>query len=522
MRVTSKGRTVLAALVLLAAGVAAAVLAAPSGSKHRASGTRADVVLLVLDELPGDSLRDSSGAIDPVRYPNFAALAADSTWFRNAYSVYDSTTKAVPLVLDGMRPVPGSQADQRDHPHSIFTALARRGYRTVSSEEASAICPPRLCRGAPARRPAILPRLAGGREARFDRFVRGLRRGERPTLWVKHLLLPHGPYLYLPSGARTREGVRDLVPGMNGLPGFRDPFLTRHNEQRYLLQLGFVDRLIGRLLRRLKGQSMYDNTLIVVTADHGISWQPGVDTRRSVNDSNVEEVTPVPLIVKAPGQRRARVSDALARTLDVTPTIADVLGVRLGYRTDGASAFGQAARRRRTVSLDTRDFSSVVRLSARRWNARRHRVIARRLRQFGSGAQGLYTGIGPNRELLGRSTVGTAPRARRRRARHGGGGRGAAARAAQLRAPAHPDRGRPEWRAAWSAPGSGRGRERPDRGGGPDVPPGRRPARALLADGSRGFAARRAQPRRGVRGGGRRDAAAPGSLLSALYLSPRA
>ena len=333
-------------------------------------------------------------------------LAADSTWFRNAYSVYDSTTKAVPLVLDGMRPVPGSQADQRDHPHSIFTALARRGYRTVSSEEASAICPPRLCRGAPARRPAILPRLAGGREARFDRFVRGLRRGERPTLWVKHLLLPHGPYLYLPSGARTREGVRDLVPGMNGLPGFRDPFLTRHNEQRYLLQLGFVDRLIGRLLRRLKGQSMYDNTLIVVTADHGISWQPGVDTRRSVNDSNVEEVTPVPLIVKAPGQRRARVSDALARTLDVTPTIADVLGVRLGYRTDGASAFGQAARRRRTVSLDTRDFSSVVRLSARRWNARRHRVIARRLRQFGSGAQGLYTGIGPNRELLGRSTVG--------------------------------------------------------------------------------------------------------------------
>ena len=49
---------------------------------------------------------------------------------------------------------------------------------------------------------------------------------------------------------------------------------------------------------------MYDNTLIVITADHGISWQPGVDTRRSVNPSNVEELTPVPLIVKAPGQRR--------------------------------------------------------------------------------------------------------------------------------------------------------------------------------------------------------------------------
>ena len=38
---------------------------------------------------------------------------------------------------------------------------------------------------------------------------------------------------------------------MNGEPGFHDAFLTRHNEQRYLLQLGFVDRLLGRLLGRL-------------------------------------------------------------------------------------------------------------------------------------------------------------------------------------------------------------------------------------------------------------------------------
>jgi hypothetical protein len=392
-------------LLLLAVLVTLAAVPAPSGSKLRGAAKRPDVILLVLDEFPGDSLLDAGGGIDPVRYPNFAALAGDATWFRNAYSVYDSTTKAVPLILDGMRPAPGSQADPRYHPHSIFTALARQGYRTVSSEEATAICPPRLCRGAPARRPAILPRLSGGREERFNRSVRGLRPGRRPTLWMKHVLLPHGPYLYLPSGARTRSGPRDLVPGMNGLPGFHDPFLTRHNEQRYLLQLGFVDRLIGRLLRRLKQQRMYDGALIVVTADHGISWQSGVETRRSVSLSNVEELTPVPLIVKAPGQRRGRVSRALARTLDVTPTIADLLGVRLGYRADGTSAFGRVARRRRTVRLDTRDFSSVVRISGRRWKARRRQVVRRRLREFGSGAVGLYTGIGPNRDLLGQSAA---------------------------------------------------------------------------------------------------------------------
>ena len=51
-----------------------------------------------------------------------------------------------------------------------------------------------------------------------------------------------------------------------------------------------------------------------------------------MNPSNVQELGPVPLFVKAPKQTRGRVSDALARTLDVTPTIADVLNVPLGYR----------------------------------------------------------------------------------------------------------------------------------------------------------------------------------------------
>ena len=93
---------------LLAAGLGVvARLRAEGATTER----RPHVVLLVLDEFPGDSLLGPQGRIDPVRYPGFAALAADATWFRNAYSVYDSTTKAVPLILDGMRPRRGSEAD---------------------------------------------------------------------------------------------------------------------------------------------------------------------------------------------------------------------------------------------------------------------------------------------------------------------------------------------------------------------------------------------------------------------------
>lgn len=372
-----------------------------AGHRGKAAPKRPYVVLVVMDEFPGDSLLDSNGRVDPVRYPNFAALAGDSTWFRNGYSVYDSTTKAVPLILDGIRPRPGTSADRRDHPRSIFDMFARHRYRVVDSEEATAICPPSICRGARTRRPAIIPYLLGGRPQRFNSWVRSIKPG-RPTFWFKHVMLPHNPYLFLPSGKRTRPGASDPLSGMNTVPGFHDKFLTRHNEQRYLLQLGFTDRLLGRLIRQLKRQGMYDDTLIVVTADHGMSFQVGVETRRSVNQSNVEELTPVPYFVKRPGQRRGRVSDAYARTLDVTPTIADVLGWKLGYSSDGHSAFGRITRRRNSVTLTTRDFSSIVHVSGREWKQRRRAVVRRRLRQFGSGDwASLYTGIGPHRDLIG-------------------------------------------------------------------------------------------------------------------------
>jgi hypothetical protein len=397
-------------IIPIAAGVFALALSA-STDEPVTPARPPHVVLLILDEFPSDSLLGRDGRIDSTRYPDFAALAADSVWFRNASSSYDSTTKAVPLILDGMAPRPGTSPDRRGHPRSIFDMFKRERYRTVASEEASALCPPSMCRGGRARRPAIVPNLVAGRPQRYARWLRSIEASRRPTFWMKHLLMPHGPYLYLPSGARTRPKPRDLLPGMNTTPGFHDEFLTRHNEQRYLLQLGFADRLIGRLVRRLRQQGIFDETLIVVTADHGIDWEAGVQTRRSVNGSNVEELAPVPFFVKRPGRGRGSVNDAYVRTLDVPSTIADVLGRRLGYRDDGSSAFSRVVRRRRRVTLPMRDFSATVSISGRRWEALRAEVVARRLRDFGSGGiKSLFTGIGPNQGLVGRR-VGDSARA---------------------------------------------------------------------------------------------------------------
>jgi hypothetical protein len=363
---------------------------------------RPNVVMIVMDEFPGDSLLDGDGRIDAVRYPNLAALAGNATWFPNAFTRYDSTPKAVPLIMDGKRPFKGERPDARDHRRTIFDMFGRRGYSVHSSEEATAICPRRWCPRAPTRRPGILGHLNRGREERLERFFRSIKPSRRPGFWLKHVLLPHGPYLFLPSGVRARRGARDMVPGMNSPPGFHDRFLTEHNYQRYLLQLEFTDRELGLLFRRLVRLGMFDSTMVVLVADHGFAWEVGVSDRRRVNDHNVDEIGPVPLFIKAPGQRRGRIDRSYVSTLDVTPTIADVVNFRLPYRADGRSAYSRVVRRRRVVSLPTRDFSRTVRISAGRYERRRRANVRRRLALFGDGSDSLFAGIGPHRDLIGK------------------------------------------------------------------------------------------------------------------------
>jgi hypothetical protein len=392
----------IAAAAALAAGIGL-VLAGRNGGPAAAPPKKPDVIVLVFDEFLGDALLGRDGRIDAVRYPNFASLADDGHWFPNAFSSYDSTSKGTPLILDGKKPLLHKLPTRRGHPRSIYDLFGRRGYRFVNSEAATALCPRRYCRNAPARPPKILAQLAGGRQKRFERFVARIKRRRKPTFYFQHVLLPHVPYNYLPSGRRTREGGGDQVRGMNSPLGFHDRFLMQHNYQRYLLQQGFVDHELGKLLGRLKSQGMYEDTMIVITADQAIALsEVGTSDRRKVSERNVDEVASVPMFIKRAGQSEGRTERAYMRTLDVTPTIADILDLRLPYRADGRSAFSRAVKARRSVFLMTRYFERVIRISARRYEARRARNVRRRTDWFGAGAESLFKGIGPNRSLLGR------------------------------------------------------------------------------------------------------------------------
>jgi len=82
----------------------------------------------------------------------------------------------------------------------------------------------------------------------------------------------------------------------------------------------------------------------VLTADHGISFTPGGPIRGIEGQELTEELAAdvpwVPLFVKEPGQTEGVVSEANVLSIDVLPTIADILDVELPFPVDGRSALG--------------------------------------------------------------------------------------------------------------------------------------------------------------------------------------
>lgn len=104
----------------------------------------------------------------------------------------------------------------------------------------------------------------------------------------------------------------------------------------YDAQIVDVDSLvIGPLIRELKRLGLYDNTLVVVCSDHGEEF--GEHGQNGHGESLYEEVTWVPLIMKLPGRRRGQLINEFSQTVDIMPTILQLLGIVAPMNVQGKS-----------------------------------------------------------------------------------------------------------------------------------------------------------------------------------------
>ena len=366
----------------------------------QSSNSATPVVLVVFDALPLSALLDEHQHIDRDLYPSFAALAGESTWYRNTTTVSDFTQWAVPAILSGKYPRPRTLPIASDHPQTIFTLLGS-SHAVKVHEPISRLCPESVCDHggegithelvdfadtlAAAYLHSVLPEPLRANLPPIDQgWAEGIppsekpgevwlraadhsRRGEaltfinsieadtdEPSLHVMHVLVPHTPLAYLPGG--QRYGTERYLPGLleGGRDRWRDdPWAVTQGYRRYLLQIASVDTLLGQLVKRLKDIGLYDRALVVVTADHGASFRPGRPFRRVTTDT-AAEILPVPLLIKRPHQREAVTSDRNVETVDILPTIAEIIGVDVPWRIDGVSAVGSAPpKANKTVYYDS-------------------------------------------------------------------------------------------------------------------------------------------------------------------------
>jgi hypothetical protein len=395
----------------------------PAGIAHEVSAST-PVVIVVFDELPLVSLLDNSLTIDAGRYPNFAALAATAHFFRNATSVSESTVHAMPAIFTGRRSRFDLLPTAADHPESLFTWLSA-SYRIEAREPVTSLCPLSTCGRAddrgrverlralavdaavvlghvlapPAVAARYLPRIdqgwrgfvagsgaAGSLEARAAQEEDGSRLGvaftaDRRAFYALHFMLPHVPWRYLPSG-HVYPRAQD-VPGLGPLEQWStDGAAIATSRSRHLLQLGYADRVLGQVMERVRAAGIFDEALVVVVADHGCTFVPG-ESRRRLTSSTWPDILRVPLVVKLPHQRRGSIDDRPVQTLDIAPTVAQVLGVTLPAALDGRSLLDpgvRAARARFAMNERGERIVPAADLSGLR------EAVAAKVAQFGEGA----------------------------------------------------------------------------------------------------------------------------------------
>lgn len=343
---------------------------------------RPSIVWVVSDELQYPLVFDGSGEIRP-EFPNLKALQADSTTYTHAYSAANYTDYAVPSMLTGISDIAEQGPERMQEVRAnigIVPSLASEYSVVMESPLYRFECDTSDCAsvgaaadgnvasrmlGFAADTAAIAGRTAlarpfsdafpsldgkwrdfwsGGDEFgdnaegnSVGKAIAGLRVAEQtapnaPVFAFWHTIRTHAPWNVDREGKEIYPSRLPIVDdahmvGSNKAGTYSTPELQSIERRLYANSAVDFDRQLGLLIAELKATGRYDNTIIVVTADHGAGIT--VEADRRIGDTLEQrwtEVAHVPLMVKDPNQTEAATVVAPRSTGQIARTVLNTVG----------------------------------------------------------------------------------------------------------------------------------------------------------------------------------------------------
>jgi arylsulfatase A-like enzyme len=128
---------------------------------------------------------------------------------------------------------------------------------------------------------------------------------------------------------------RDVESGKRAAGDVFTPPQIEYMKGLYDGGIAYVDAQLGFLFEELKALGLWDKTIIVLTADHGEEF---AEHGMFLHDQNYDEIARVPLLIRFPyGAYGGRRISELVSTLEIMPTILDVLGIPASPEVEGRS-----------------------------------------------------------------------------------------------------------------------------------------------------------------------------------------
>ncbi len=357
---------------------------APDAKEHRPGP---NVVLVTLDTVRADHL--SLHGYWRTTSPNLALLAQESTVYRHAIAPSTMTLATHASLFTGLSAT-AHGAHWDEHPHVAGRPLAREletlaeilrehGWRTVGIAANYGFFGPafglqqgfELFDAQPRTRPLdrlspvlLAARLKGYLEHRLPlacrepRYRRGeeigaqarellgrLRDGGRPFFLFVNYMDAHDPYLPPEPWASmflspeldplSDDAYLASLPDVETTQRLVDERARRLIVDRYDGAIAYVDAQVGALVDELRTLALLDDTLLIVTSDHGEAFGGGGLVGHGV--SVYEDQVHVPLLVRYPGGCERGVVEEPVSLLDVLPTNLEELALEPPRSLEGCS-----------------------------------------------------------------------------------------------------------------------------------------------------------------------------------------